>query len=111
MPSRRIILRPGLQCSDLSELFLCFSFAQGEGSFGVIFEGEKHFFDRISWLARQSRRPYSLQLTRRGASSIGTNLLNSQTVAIKFVSVINATPFQNRDLISNSLCLAGTAEK
>jgi len=49
----------------------------GEGSFGVIFEGP-------SILAAESRHGSDFL--------VGTNTLNSQTVAIKFVCVIDTYP-------------------
>jgi len=52
----------------------------GEGSFGVIFEGE--WEERLPIPAQTKR----LILWLRGPLALlGTNLLNSQTVAIKFV--------------------------
>lgn len=50
----------------------------GEGSFGVIFEG------KLSLNVQQVKRPVQQPLV----TFLGTNLLNSQTVAIKFVRCI-----------------------
>lgn len=60
----------------------------GEGSFGVIFEGELSL-------------PFALCSQLTAQIFIGTNLLNSQTVAIKFVRYLSNSPNHSLMLCCN----------
>jgi casein kinase 1 len=67
----------------------------GEGSFGVIFEGELSL-------------PFVLCLQLTAQIFIGTNLLNSQTVAIKFVRCLSNSP--TRQITPSCCAVIGTEE-